>query len=97
VGVRFSIGDKIRNHGTKVFCFSTRERRFFLCYYRVVDCFFFFHSERSESGTCCGERCGVPVAFLWRSCGVAAGAAGAAGADTAGKLRTWSLLRPGAT
>jgi hypothetical protein len=47
--------------GRKFFA-SRRERGVFLCYCWVVVFFFFLYWERSESATCCWERCGVPVA-----------------------------------
>jgi hypothetical protein len=60
VGVRFSIGDKIRNLGEKSFCLTRRERKFFI----LLRCNHFSFFIRTERGV--GRIVGNVVAFLWR-------------------------------
>jgi hypothetical protein len=61
VGVRFSIGDRIRDLGEKSFCRTRRERKFFTLL-RCCNHFSFF--ILSELGV--GPIVGNVVAFLWR-------------------------------
>jgi hypothetical protein len=61
VGVRFSIGDKIRNLGEKSFCLTRRQRKFFILL-RCCNHFSFF--ILTELGV--GPIVGNVVAFLWR-------------------------------
>jgi hypothetical protein len=61
VGVRFSIGDKIRNLGEKSFCLTRRQRKFFILL-RCCSHFSFF--ILTELGV--GPIVGNVVAFLWR-------------------------------
>jgi hypothetical protein len=60
VGVRFSIGDKIRNLGEKSFCLTRRESKFFILL-RCCNHFSFF--ILTELGV--GRIVGNVVAFLW--------------------------------
>jgi hypothetical protein len=61
VGVRFSIGDKIRNLGEKSFCLTRRQRKFFILL-RCCNHFSFFIF--TDLGV--GRIVGNVVAFLWR-------------------------------
>jgi hypothetical protein len=61
VGVRFSIGDKIRNLGEKSFCLTRRQRKFFILL-RCCNHFSFFILTELGGGPIVGNV----VAFLWR-------------------------------
>jgi hypothetical protein len=61
VGVRFSIGDRIRDLGEKSFCLTRRERKFFILLRCCNDFSFFILTELGV-----GRIVGNVVAFLWR-------------------------------
>jgi hypothetical protein len=61
VGVRFSIGDRIRDLGEKSFCLTRRERTFFILL-RCCNHFSFFILTKLGVGLIVGNV----VAFLWR-------------------------------
>jgi hypothetical protein len=60
VGVRFSIGDRIRDLGEKSFCLTRRERTFFI----LLRCNHFSFFILPKLGV--GRMVGNVVAFLWR-------------------------------
>jgi hypothetical protein len=60
VGVRFSIGDRIRDLGEKSFCLTRRERKFFI----LLRCFNHFLSLFSRNW-----ESDLSLETLWRSCG----------------------------
>jgi hypothetical protein len=61
VGVRFSIGHKIRNLGEKSFCLTRRQRKFFILLWCCSHFCFFILTELGV-----GIIVGNVVAFLWR-------------------------------
>jgi hypothetical protein len=61
VGVRFSIGYKIRNLGEKSFCLTRRQRKFFILLRCCNNLSFFILTELGV-----GLTVGNVVAFLWR-------------------------------
>jgi hypothetical protein len=69
VGVRFSIGDKIRNLGEQSFCLTRCERKFFIYHCGVVIIFLSLFSRNWELE--------LSSETLWRSCGVGLGAGSA--------------------
>jgi hypothetical protein len=69
VGVRFSIGDKIRNLGVKSFCLTRSERKFFIYHCGAVIIFLSLFSRNWDSE--------LSSETLWRSCGVGLGAGSA--------------------
>jgi hypothetical protein len=81
VGVRFSIGYKIRNLGEKSFCLTRPERKFFIPL-RCCNHFSFFILTKLGVGRIVGNV----VAFLWR------GAWGGFGGHPPIALTRWGLV-----